>query len=66
MGRDAEDAAAFIFGFGPIRFWLRDTEPAAVDAARRAVVEALLPYEIDGAVRLRGPAWQFAATWPGV
>ncbi|GAB2686403.1 class I SAM-dependent methyltransferase [Nocardia thraciensis] len=61
-GRDAEDAVEFIFGMGPVRYWLRDTDPAAVEAARNAVAEELRPFEGDGGVRLRGPSWLFTAT----
>ncbi|WP_283137590.1 class I SAM-dependent methyltransferase [Rhizohabitans arisaemae] len=61
FGRDAEDAAEFVFGWGPVRHWLRDSDPAAVARAREAVVAALRPFEIDGAVRLTGPVWRFTA-----
>lgn len=61
-GRDADDATGFIFGWGPVHHWLRDADPAAVDRARQAVMSALRPFEIDGAVRLGSPGWRFTAT----
>lgn len=60
-GRDAEDAADFVFGFGPVRYWLRDADPEAEVRARDAVAEALRPFEADGAVTLRGHGWLFSA-----
>ncbi|MFD4402565.1 class I SAM-dependent methyltransferase [Nocardia sp. NPDC058499] len=64
-GRDATEAAEFIFGWGPVRFWLRDADEAAVGRAREAVTTALRALEKDGAVTAVTAAWLVSATWPG-
>lgn len=61
FGKGAEDAADFIFGWGPVRHWLRDADPADEVRAREAVTAALRPFEKNGAVRLRGSGQRFAA-----
>jgi hypothetical protein len=43
------------------KHWLRDADATAVARAREAVTAALRSFEIDGAVRLRGPSWRFSA-----
>ncbi|MFF3706553.1 class I SAM-dependent methyltransferase [Streptomyces phaeochromogenes] len=65
-GADAEDAAAFLFGWGPMRHWLRDTDPQATERARRAAVDAFRVYESDTGIRLTARLWLVTATWPGV
>ncbi|MFD0360716.1 class I SAM-dependent methyltransferase [Nocardia sp. GCM10030253] len=65
FGRDAEDATTFIFGWGPVRHWLRNASSADVAAARESVADALRTFEIDGAVRLSGPSWVFTAVAEG-
>ncbi|MCE7001154.1 class I SAM-dependent methyltransferase [Saccharothrix sp. S26] len=55
-GRDVADAAAFIMGWGPVRFALRNASPSTVDRARDAVAAALAPFADGDAVRLRGTA----------
>ncbi|MER7662406.1 MULTISPECIES: class I SAM-dependent methyltransferase [unclassified Streptomyces] len=47
-GKDAEDATAFLFGWGPMRHWLRDADPDAVARARAAATEAFRPFETKG------------------
>ncbi|WP_055695578.1 class I SAM-dependent methyltransferase [Streptomyces prasinopilosus] len=76
-GEDAEDAADFLFGWGPMRHWLRDAAPDAVDRARRAAAEAFRAYEVKeaegthgpggakGGVRLMARHWLVTATRPG-
>ncbi|MFD9405814.1 class I SAM-dependent methyltransferase [Streptomyces sp. NPDC059989] len=60
-GRDAEDAAAFLLDSGPGRHLLGRVGPAAQQEARRTLIEALRPYENDGAVRLRSSSWLVTA-----
>ncbi|MEV4839991.1 methyltransferase domain-containing protein [Nonomuraea sp. NPDC049486] len=55
-GRDTEDAAAFLAGWGPIRYRLSLADPASAERATAALAPALRPYERAGAVRLRGYA----------
>jgi hypothetical protein len=57
----AEDATEFVFGWGPVRHWLRDSDSTAAARAKEAVTAALRPFEMDGAVRLRSPGWRFTA-----
>ncbi|MFI1417247.1 class I SAM-dependent methyltransferase [Streptomyces sp. NPDC020731] len=64
-GRDATDAAAFLFGWGPMRHWLRDADPEDVDRARQAAADAFRPYETQDGVRLTARHWLVTATWPG-
>ncbi|MEU3145216.1 class I SAM-dependent methyltransferase [Streptomyces sp. NPDC006999] len=73
-GEDAQDAADFLFGWGPMRHWLRDAAPEAVDRARRAAADAFRAYEVKdadetggtaGGVRLMARHWLMTATWPG-
>ncbi|WP_406725516.1 class I SAM-dependent methyltransferase [Streptomyces sp. GD-15H] len=63
-GADAADAAAFLFGWGPMRHWLRDAAPEAVDRARRAAADAFRAYETDEGVRLTVRHWLVTATRP--
>ncbi|MGI3199043.1 class I SAM-dependent methyltransferase [Streptomyces sp. GLT-R25] len=65
-GADAEDAATFLFGWGPMRHWLRDTDPQATECARLAAVDAFRAYESDTGVRLTARLWLVTATWPEV
>ncbi|HEY8478631.1 MAG TPA: methyltransferase domain-containing protein [Spirillospora sp.] len=55
-GRDARDAAEFFAGWGPIRHHYGESEEI-VDT----LVEAMRPFERDGAVRLQGTAWLVTA-----
>lgn len=65
-GKDGEDAAAFLFGWGPMRHWLRNAEPEAVARARGAAAEAFGAYGTPtGGVRLTARLWLVTATWPG-
>lgn len=65
-GKDGEDAAAFLFGWGPMRHWLRDAEPEATERARRAAADAFRAYETPtGGVRLTARLWLVTATWSG-
>ncbi|MEZ3177814.1 class I SAM-dependent methyltransferase [Streptomyces pimonensis] len=64
-GTDAADAAAFLFGWGPMRHWLRDAAPEAVDRARLAATDAFRAYETEDGVRLTACHWLVTATWPG-
>ncbi|MEV0841444.1 class I SAM-dependent methyltransferase [Actinocatenispora sera] len=44
-GHDAADATEFLLGWGPVRHWLRDAAPAALDAARTDLHAALARHE---------------------
>ncbi|HEY3685984.1 MAG TPA: class I SAM-dependent methyltransferase [Streptosporangiaceae bacterium] len=61
VGRDAADAAGFLFGWGPVRHWLRDADPGAVAEAKDAVTAALGDFADDGGVRLRNAGWMIHA-----
>lgn len=50
-GRDAADAAEFLLGWGPVRHWLRDADPATLTAARTDLHAALAGYEHPDGVR---------------
>lgn len=64
-GPDAADAADFLFGWGPMRHWLRDAAPESVSRARKAAAAAFRPYETTDGVRLTARYWLATATWPG-
>ncbi len=63
-GKDAQDAAGFLAGWGPLRYHLSHAEPGAAARATAALAPALAPYEHDGAVRLRGTACLITAVRP--
>jgi SAM-dependent methyltransferase len=63
-GRDTGDAAAFLGGWGPVRHWLGQVDAATAAEARRALAEALTPFEENGAVRLNGAAQLITAVRP--
>ncbi|MFF8972821.1 class I SAM-dependent methyltransferase [Streptomyces sp. NPDC014995] len=65
-GEDADDAAGFLFGFGPLRHWLReaDADSATEERARRAAADAFRSYQEDGGVRLTGRYWLVTAVHP--
>ncbi|GII30476.1 class I SAM-dependent methyltransferase [Planotetraspora mira] len=65
FGRDAADAARFIFDMGPMRFNLRDADPRAVAQAREEVTAGLVSHEGPGGVRLDGSHWLVTATHGG-
>lgn len=60
-GRDVADATGFLLEWGPVRFALRDADPAAEERVRRAVADALAPHAGPDGVRLRGEAWLVTA-----
>jgi SAM-dependent methyltransferase len=64
FGRDAADAAGFLFGSGPVQDALRGADRATADRFRDALTDALRPYETPDGVRLRGAAWLVRATRP--
>ncbi|GII85058.1 methyltransferase [Sphaerisporangium siamense] len=64
-GADAEDAAAFLGAWGPIRHLLSRTSPGTDALVHEALVEAMRPFAEEGAVRLRGAAWLIRAARPG-
>ncbi len=63
-GRDAGDAAAFLFASGPVRHFLRDASDARKAEVRDAMVTALAAYEGPDGVRLRGAEWLVRAVRP--
>ncbi|RKT86829.1 Methyltransferase domain-containing protein [Saccharopolyspora antimicrobica] len=63
LGSDADDAVDFVFGMGPVRFWLRDADSGAVGKAREAVATALRPLEGPGGVKGSVPGWVVSAVW---
>ncbi|MBX9387661.1 class I SAM-dependent methyltransferase [Streptomonospora nanhaiensis] len=63
-GADADDAGAFLSGWGPVRHLLDQVDAAAAAKARAAITEALRGFEAGGAVRLTGSAWLATARLP--
>ncbi|MCP9996085.1 class I SAM-dependent methyltransferase [Streptomyces werraensis] len=61
-GRDPSDASAFLFGWGPMRHWLRDVPEEAVERAREAATEAFGAYVTGEGVRLKMSCWLVTAT----
>ncbi|MEQ8142694.1 class I SAM-dependent methyltransferase [Streptomyces sp. OP7] len=61
-GMDPADASEFLFGWGPMRHWLRDTPADAVARAREAATEAFTAYATETGVRLRSRSWLVRAT----
>lgn len=62
---DPAIAAEFIFGMGPIRYWLSGQDADHVAAARQAVIAALQPFRGTGGIRVRSPYWLFTAVTKG-
>ncbi|MFI8087486.1 class I SAM-dependent methyltransferase [Streptomyces sp. NPDC086080] len=63
-GTDAADAATFLFGWGPMRHWLRDAAPESVTRAHRAATDAFGAYATNRGVHLTARYWLVTATWP--
>lgn len=63
-GPNATDAADFLFGWGPMRHWLRDATPESVTHARQAAADAFHLYESTDGVHLTARYWLATATWP--
>ncbi|MDP9845374.1 class I SAM-dependent methyltransferase [Streptosporangium lutulentum] len=63
-GRDAADAARFLYAWGPVRHMLGKVDQTSAARARDALTAALRPYEGHDAVRLRGAARLITATRP--
>ncbi|EME19268.1 class I SAM-dependent methyltransferase [Rhodococcus triatomae] len=63
-GRDADDAARFLGGWGPVRHALRDADASDAAHVHAALVDAMRRYEKPDAVRLRGTAWLVRAVRP--
>lgn len=65
-GKDADDAAGFLFGFGPLRHWLREANADAgtEERARQAATDAFRTYEAGGGVHLMGRYWLVTAVQP--
>ncbi|GAB3443042.1 methyltransferase domain-containing protein [Streptomonospora sediminis] len=63
LGRSAEEAAEFVFGWGPVRHWFRDADADTEQRAREAVRAALVPHEAAGGVRQSGTGFVATAVW---
>ncbi|MFG2299665.1 class I SAM-dependent methyltransferase [Actinacidiphila glaucinigra] len=66
-GRDAEDAADFLMGWGPVQYWLREDEAdeTARSRARDAALEAFRGFTTpDGDVVLTARLWLVTAERP--
>ena len=61
LGRDAEDAAEFLFGTGPYRYNLDGVDRQMVAPGRADVERALRAYETPEGVRLRRVDWLVTA-----
>lgn len=57
FGRDAVEAADFVFAMGPMRFNLAGAGADEIDRTKGEVVESLRQYEQDGQVRLHVDLW---------
>ncbi|PNV32735.1 methyltransferase type 11 [Streptomyces sp. DH-12] len=64
-GTDPSDASAFLFAWGPMRHWLRDTPAEAVERAREAATEAFAAYATEEGVRLMSRCWLVTGGRPG-
>ncbi|MBT3153377.1 class I SAM-dependent methyltransferase [Streptomyces sp. CHD11] len=64
-GTDPADAAGFLFGWGPMRHWLREAAPESVARAHRAATDAFGAYATPEGVHLTARYWLVTATWPG-
>src|SRR5262249_49075760 len=64
LGRDAADAAQWLFTTGPYRYNLERIDRDVVARARADVLQALRSYETPGGVRLRRVDWLVTATRP--
>ena len=64
FGRDAADAAGFLFDSGPVLDTLEGADRPTADRFRDALTAALRPYESPEGVRMRGAAWLVRATRP--
>ncbi|NUQ98661.1 MAG: class I SAM-dependent methyltransferase [Streptomyces sp.] len=56
FGRDADDAADFLAGSGPVRFLLEQLAPTEAEQAREVMRQTLARFENAGDVRLNGEA----------
>ncbi|MGW4569466.1 class I SAM-dependent methyltransferase, partial [Streptomyces sp. NPDC004561] len=56
FGRDADDAAGFLAGSGPVRFLLEQLAPIEAEQAREAMRQALARFADTDGVRLSGEA----------
>ncbi|MEV0701755.1 methyltransferase domain-containing protein [Saccharopolyspora sp. NPDC050389] len=65
LGEDAADAAEFVFGWGPMRFWLADADDEAIGRAREEATAALRTLERSGSVVATTHGWLVTATWRG-
>ncbi|TDD44088.1 class I SAM-dependent methyltransferase [Saccharopolyspora elongata] len=61
-GRDAADAADFLFEWGPVQAMVGNADPTAAERARTALRAAMRQHQQANGVRLRGTAWQVTAT----
>ncbi len=61
-GRDADDAAEFILGQGPVRVNLAGLAPDVLERTRRQLREGIEPYETPEGVRIPGAVWVVGAT----
>jgi ubiquinone/menaquinone biosynthesis C-methylase UbiE len=63
LGRTLEEAVDFLFGWGPVRHWFRDTDAETEQRARQAVSAALAPHEGAGGVRQPSRGFVVTAAW---
>jgi ubiquinone/menaquinone biosynthesis C-methylase UbiE len=63
-GRDAEDAAAFMLGFGPIHMIYENSDEDTRRKADAAVAAAFQPHAGPQGVTMNTPAWLVTATRP--
>ncbi|GAA2629928.1 methyltransferase domain-containing protein [Actinomadura fulvescens] len=62
LGKDADDAAAFVLGWGPVHYDFQQAGVTDTEPARAAVAAALRPLETQDGVRMRADAWLVSAT----
>lgn len=63
-GRDADDAADFILGQGPVRYNLQDVDQPTATRVRQDLQAALAAYETPGGIHIRGSVWLVSAIRP--
>jgi SAM-dependent methyltransferase len=64
QARAVEDALELTMRTGPVAAFLRDADEGAKQEARRRLAAALLPFAVDGGVKLGGTCWLYTGSTP--
>ncbi|WP_042405232.1 class I SAM-dependent methyltransferase [Streptacidiphilus carbonis] len=65
FGKDAEDAAGFLMGSGPLRYLVEQAGEDSAAGVRAALTDALRPHQQPDGVLLDGVAWLLTAVRAG-